>query len=128
AARSIARSQGSVVPGDRGRANFTRRCDRDSPGRCDHSECRRSALSKGEMSKERPQVGIIMGSDTDLPTMSESAKMLTKFSIPFEIEVISAHRSPARTHEYATTAIGRGVNAVIVEGGGGQHPGVGGGA
>src|SRR6202007_398825 len=121
AARSIARSQGSVVPGDRGRANFTRRCDRDSPGRCDHSECRRSALSKGEMSKERPQVGIIMGSDTDLPTMSESAKMLAKFSIPFEIEVVSAHRSPARTHEYATTAIERGLKVVIVAAGGAAH-------
>jgi phosphoribosylaminoimidazole carboxylase PurE protein len=78
-------------------------------------------LSKGETSKERPQVGIIMGSDTDLPTMSESAKMLTKFSIPFEIEVISAHRSPARTHEYATTAIDRGLKVVIVAAGGAAH-------
>ena len=56
------------------------------------------------MSKtEKPLVGIIMGSDTDLPVMSESAKMLAKFSIPFEIEIVSAHRSPARTHEYANT-------------------------
>ncbi len=78
-------------------------------------------MSKGETSKERPQVGIIMGSDTDLPTMSESAKMLTKFSIPFEIEVISAHRSPARTHEYATTAIDRGLKVVIVAAGGAAH-------
>jgi phosphoribosylaminoimidazole carboxylase PurE protein len=78
-------------------------------------------LSKGETFKERPQVGIIMGSDTDLPTMSESAKMLTKFSIPFEIEVVSAHRSPARTHEYATTAIERGLKVVIVAAGGAAH-------
>src|SRR5580700_5057252 len=62
-----------------------------------------------------------MGSDTDLPTMSESAKMLDKFSIPLEIEVVSAHRSPARTHEYASTAISRGLKVVIVAAGGAAH-------
>jgi phosphoribosylaminoimidazole carboxylase PurE protein len=66
-------------------------------------------------------VGIIMGSDTDLPVMSESARMLEKFSIPFEIEVVSAHRSPARTHDYATTAIERGLKVVIVAAGGAAH-------
>src|SRR6202161_3524272 len=65
--------------------------------------------------------GIIMGSDTDLPVMSETARMLEKFSIPFEIEVISAHRSPARTHEYPTTAIARGLKVVIVAAGGAAH-------
>jgi phosphoribosylaminoimidazole carboxylase PurE protein len=78
-------------------------------------------LSKGEASKERPLIGIIMGSDTDLPVMNESAKMLAKFSIPFEIEVVSAHRSPARTHEYASTAIERGLKVVIVAAGGAAH-------
>src|ERR1700746_242831 len=62
-----------------------------------------------------------MGSDTDLPTMGESAKMLGKFSIPFEIEVVSAHRSPARTHEYASTAISRGLKVIIVAAGGAAH-------
>ncbi len=57
----------------------------------------------------KPLVGIIMGSDTDLPVMSESAKMLEKFDVPYEIEVTSAHRSPARTHEYASTAVERGL-------------------
>jgi len=66
-------------------------------------------------------VGIIMGSDTDLPVMSEAAKMLDKFSIAYEIEVISAHRSPALTHEYATTAIARGLKVVIVAAGGAAH-------
>ncbi len=66
-------------------------------------------------------VGIIMGSDTDLPVMVESARMLEKFSIPYEIEVISAHRSPARMHEYATTAIERGLKVVIVAAGGAAH-------
>jgi 5-(carboxyamino)imidazole ribonucleotide mutase len=66
-------------------------------------------------------VGIIMGSDSDLPVMSESARMLEKFAIPFEIEVVSAHRSPARTHEYASTAISRGLKVVIVAAGGAAH-------
>ena len=71
--------------------------------------------------KTRPLVGIIMGSDTDLPVMSETARMLEKFAVPFEIEVISAHRSPARMHEYASTAIARGLKVVIVAAGGAAH-------
>lgn len=67
------------------------------------------------------RVGIIMGSDTDLPVMAESARMLEKFGIQFEIEVVSAHRSPARTHEYASTAIARGLKVVIVAAGGAAH-------
>src|SRR5437879_12753000 len=62
-----------------------------------------------------------MGSDTDLPVMSETAKMLDKFEISYEIEVISAHRSPARMHEYASTAIERGLKVVIVAAGGAAH-------
>jgi len=53
--------------------------------------------------------------------MSESAKMLEKFGIPYEIEVVSAHRSPARTHEYASSAIARGLKVVIVAAGGAAH-------
>jgi 5-(carboxyamino)imidazole ribonucleotide mutase len=62
-----------------------------------------------------------MGSDTDLPVIGESARMLEKFGIPFEIEVTSAHRSPARTHEYASTAVSRGLKVVIVAAGGAAH-------
>jgi phosphoribosylaminoimidazole carboxylase PurE protein len=62
-----------------------------------------------------------MGSDSDLPVMMESAKVLEKFGIPFEIEITSAHRSPARTHEYATTAIQRGLKTIIVAAGGAAH-------
>jgi 5-(carboxyamino)imidazole ribonucleotide mutase len=62
-----------------------------------------------------------MGSDSDFPVMSESARMLEKFGIPFEIEVVSAHRSPARAHEYATTAISRGLRVIIVAAGGAAH-------
>ncbi len=62
-----------------------------------------------------------MGSDTDLPVMAEAAKILDKFEIPYEMEVMSAHRSPVRTHEYATTAVSRGLKAIIVGAGGAAH-------
>ncbi len=66
-------------------------------------------------------IGIIMGSDTDLPVMSEAAKTLEKFGVAFEMEVVSAHRAPMRTHEYATTAAARGIKAIIVGAGGAAH-------
>jgi 5-(carboxyamino)imidazole ribonucleotide mutase len=66
-------------------------------------------------------VGILMGSDTDLPVMSEAAKTLDKFGIAFEMEVVSAHRTPARAHEYATSALGRGVKVLIVGAGAAAH-------
>ena len=67
-----------------------------------------------EATNNNPQVGIIMGSDSDLPIMAEAAKMLKQFSISFEIEIASAHRSPVRTSEYARTARQRGLKAIIV--------------
>src|ERR1700688_2433718 len=78
-------------------------------------------MQSGSKKSGKPLVGIIMGSDTDLPVMSESAKMLEKFNVPYEMEVTSAHRSPARTHEYATTAVSRGLKAIIVGAGGAAH-------
>ncbi len=71
--------------------------------------------------KTRPLVGIVMGSDTDLPIMVETAQMLRKFGIPFELEITSAHRSPARTSEYARTAVERGLKVIIVGAGGASH-------
>ena len=70
---------------------------------------------------DKPLVGIVMGSDTDLPTMTETARMLKKFGVPFEIEITSAHRSPVRTSEYARTAIQRGLKVIIVGAGGASH-------
>jgi len=80
----------------------------------------RNVLVKGE-NVPGAVVGIIMGSDTDLPVMTESAKTLEKFGICYEIQVISAHRSPGRAHEYATTAISRGLKTIIVGAGGAAH-------
>ena len=66
-------------------------------------------------------VGILMGSDTDLPVMAEAGKTLAKFGITFEMEVVSAHRTPARAHEYATTAASRGLKVLIVGAGAAAH-------
>jgi phosphoribosylaminoimidazole carboxylase PurE protein len=71
--------------------------------------------------KQRPLVGIVIGSDSDLPVMSEAAKTLKKFGIAYEMEVLSAHRTPARAHEYATTAAGRGLKVVIAAAGAAAH-------
>jgi 5-(carboxyamino)imidazole ribonucleotide mutase len=68
-----------------------------------------------------PLVGILMGSDTDLPVMVEVSRTLEKFGIPYEMEVCSAHRSPGRTHEYAAAAAGRGLKVLIVGAGGAAH-------
>ncbi len=70
---------------------------------------------------EKALVGVIMGSDTDWPVMSEAVKTLKEFGIPCEVEVTSAHRSPQRTHEYATTAAQRGLKVIIVGAGGASH-------
>lgn len=71
----------------------------------------------------KPLVGILMGSDSDYPMMSEAVKTLEKFGIPFEIEVASAHRSPKRVHDYATAAADRGLKTIIIAAGGAAHLG-----
>lgn len=71
--------------------------------------------------KSRPLVGILMGSDSDLPIMAEAARTLKKFGVPFEVEITSAHRSPERTGEYARSAIERGLKVLIVGAGGAAH-------
>ena len=62
-----------------------------------------------------------MGSDSDLGVMSEAAKVLEEFGIEYEITVCSAHRTPERAHEYATTAINRGLKVIIAGAGGAAH-------
>jgi len=62
-----------------------------------------------------------MGSDSDYQVMSEAGKIFEKFGIPFEVEIVSAHRSPARAHEYATTAASRGLKVVIAAAGAAAH-------
>ncbi len=72
-----------------------------------------------------PLVGIVMGSDSDLPTMEKAGTVLDRFEVPFEIEVMSAHRKPARVSEYASSAAERGLKVIIAGAGLAAHlPGV----
>ncbi len=69
----------------------------------------------------KPVVGIIMGSDSDLPVMLEAVKVLKQFEIPHEIGVYSAHRSPHRTADYVRSARERGLKVIIAGAGGSAH-------
>jgi len=69
----------------------------------------------------QPIVGIIMGSDSDLPIMQAAADILKSFNIPFELTVVSAHRTPDRMVEYAKTARSRGLQVIIAGAGGAAH-------
>lgn len=68
-----------------------------------------------------PLVGIIMGSDSDLTVMQAAADILTTYDIPFELTVVSAHRTPLRMVEYATRASQRGLKVIIAGAGGAAH-------
>jgi 5-(carboxyamino)imidazole ribonucleotide mutase len=76
-------------------------------------------------SAKKPKVGILMGSDSDWPTMRAAADVCVEFGIPHEAQVISAHRAPQDLARYATTAHERGVCVLIAGAGGAAHlPGV----
>ena len=68
-----------------------------------------------------PLIGIIMGSDSDLPTMKAAIEICEQFEIPHEIAIISAHRTPERMLEYAKTAHQRGLKVIIAGAGGAAH-------
>ncbi len=68
-----------------------------------------------------PLVGVIMGSRSDWPTMERAAKMLDILGVPFETAIISAHRTPKRLYDYATSAEARGVRVIIAGAGGAAH-------
>jgi len=69
----------------------------------------------------KPLIGIIMGSQSDLSVMNEAAVVLDTLEIPFEITVVSAHRTPERMFDYAQTAIKRGLKVIIAGAGGAAH-------
>ena len=68
-----------------------------------------------------PQVGLIMGSDSDWPTMEAAAEALAEFGVRFEVGVVSAHRTPQRMLDYARSAAERGLSAIIAGAGGAAH-------
>jgi len=69
----------------------------------------------------KPVVSIIMGSDSDLQVMQEAGKVLKEFNIPFEITVVSAHRTPKRLYEFSERAHQRGIQVIIAGAGGSAH-------
>ena len=71
--------------------------------------------------KETAKIGIIMGSDSDWPTMEHAASILRDFGVAWEAEVVSAHRTPDKLYAYASGARGRGLKCVIAGAGGAAH-------
>ncbi|MGD0201439.1 MAG: AIR carboxylase family protein, partial [Bryobacteraceae bacterium] len=69
----------------------------------------------------KPLVAVVMGSKSDWETMRQSQEILTRFEVPHEIRVLSAHRTPAETAEYAARAEERGIEVVIAAAGGAAH-------
>ncbi len=69
----------------------------------------------------QPQIGIIMGSRSDHETMSEAARILDELQLPYEMEIVSAHRTPDRMFEYAASAESRGLRVIIAGAGGAAH-------
>lgn len=70
---------------------------------------------------KKPQVGVVMGSDSDLPVMKQVAEMLEIFEVPFELTIVSAHRTPERLSEYAKSAHERGIKVIVAGAGGAAH-------
>jgi len=68
-----------------------------------------------------PRVGLIMGSDSDWPVMEAAATALAEFDVPFEVGVVSAHRTPGRMFDYPRGAAGRGIAVIIAGAGGAAH-------
>jgi 5-(carboxyamino)imidazole ribonucleotide mutase len=68
-----------------------------------------------------PRVGLIMGSDSDWSVMADAAEALAEFEVPFEVGVVSAHRTPGRMLDYAQTAAERGIQVIIAGAGGAAH-------
>ncbi|NOZ21004.1 MAG: 5-(carboxyamino)imidazole ribonucleotide mutase [Planctomycetes bacterium] len=70
---------------------------------------------------KKPKIGMVMGSDSDWPTMEETAKVLDEFGVDYDVDVISAHRTPDKAHEYAVNAEGSGYDVIIAGAGGAAH-------
>jgi phosphoribosylaminoimidazole carboxylase PurE protein len=77
----------------------------------------KSSSSKRVSRSRKPLVGVVMGSDSDLPVMQRCGEQLKEFGITYEMRVISAHRTPAIAHEYAATAAERGLKVIIAAAG-----------
>ena len=74
-------------------------------------------------SQETPVIGIIMGSESDMPVMEACMKQLDEFGVAYEVKIASAHRKPAEVHEWASTAVNRGIRVIIAAAGKAAHLG-----
>jgi 5-(carboxyamino)imidazole ribonucleotide mutase len=72
-------------------------------------------------SQDRPRVGIIMGSDSDLPVMRDAASILDELGVHYEMTIVSAHRTPQRLYDYAQSAVERGLRVIVAGAGGAAH-------
>ena len=72
---------------------------------------------------KQPLVGVIMGSASDMPVMEACTAQLEEFGVPYELVIASAHRNPAKVHEWASTAAGRGIRVIIAAAGKAAHLG-----
>jgi 5-(carboxyamino)imidazole ribonucleotide mutase len=76
----------------------------------------------GKVEQQRtPQVGVIMGSDSDLPIVEEALQVLDEFEVPYEVKILSAHRSPGHTSAYARSAAERGLRVLVAAAGWAAH-------
>src|SRR5476651_2269787 len=73
------------------------------------------------MSSQKPLVGLIMGSQSDWPTLKAASEILDALGVPYESKIVSAHRTPDRMSEYAKSAAGRGLKVIIAAAGGAAH-------
>ena len=78
-------------------------------------------MNEGETVSGQPLVGICMGSDSDWPTMQAAADALDEFNVPYEVNVVSAHRMPHEMVDYGATAVDRGLRVIIAGAGGAAH-------
>lgn len=91
--------------------------DRDHPSNTKYIQ---PSIPRGH-AHPQPLVGVIMGSDSDLPVMRAAAKVLDDFGVPFELTIVSAHRTPDRMVHYARSAMSRGLKVIIAGAGGAAH-------
>lgn len=92
-----------------------------SSGGADRPRAREAGEARTEVDYRPAIVGVVMGSDSDLPVVQRCLDLLAQFDIPYEASVVSAHRTPERAHEYATTARLRGLKMLIAAAGGAAH-------
>jgi 5-(carboxyamino)imidazole ribonucleotide mutase len=78
-------------------------------------------MGRALVTQRQPRVDVIMGSDSDWSVMADAAHALAEFDVPFEVGVVSAHRTPDRMLDYARSAAGRGLEAIIAGAGGAAH-------